>query len=96
VKALVKKCSEPGLWLEDIPEPEFGIHDVKIRIRRTGICGTDLHIYEWDGSKAKKIPILPKPANTPAGVNSESFRSTAKVRRRPTEARLPGKFDIYI
>lgn len=37
-----------GLWLEDVPEPEFGINDVKIRILLTGICCTDLHIYEWD------------------------------------------------
>jgi threonine 3-dehydrogenase len=48
VKALVKSRSERGLWLEDVPEPEIGINDVKIRVLYTGICGTDLHIYEWD------------------------------------------------
>jgi threonine 3-dehydrogenase len=48
VKALVKSRAERGLWLEDVPEPEIGINDVKIRVLNTGICGTDLHIYEWD------------------------------------------------
>jgi threonine 3-dehydrogenase len=57
MKALVKRHSEPGLWLEDIPEPEMGINDVKIRIDRTGICGTDLHIYNWDAWAQKTIPV---------------------------------------
>lgn len=48
MKALVKARAEPGLWLEDVPEPEIGINDVLIRVLLTGICGTDLHIYEWD------------------------------------------------
>ena len=48
MKALVKSKPSCGLWLEEVPEPEFGINDVKVRILRTGICGTDLHIYEWD------------------------------------------------
>ena len=48
MKALVKSHPEPGLWLEDVPIPEFGINDVLIRVLLTGICGTDLHIYEWD------------------------------------------------
>src|SRR5919204_635649 len=48
MKALVKSRAEPGLWLEDVPEPEYGINDVLIRVRRTGICGTDVHIERWD------------------------------------------------
>jgi len=48
MKALVKSRPQPGLWLEDAPIPEFGINDVLIRVLMTGICGTDLHIYEWD------------------------------------------------
>jgi threonine 3-dehydrogenase len=48
MKALVKSKAARGLWLEDIPEPEIGINDVLIRVTHTGICGTDLHIYEWD------------------------------------------------
>ena len=48
MRALVKARAERGLWLEDVPEPEYGINDVLIRVRRTGICGTDVHIYKWD------------------------------------------------
>ena len=57
MKALVKKHSEPGLWLEDVPEPEPGINDVLIRVHKTGICGTDLHIYNWDDWAQKTIPV---------------------------------------
>jgi threonine 3-dehydrogenase len=57
LKALVKQKSEPGLWLQDVPEPGLGINDVLIRIDRTGICGTDLHIYKWDEWAKKTIPV---------------------------------------
>jgi threonine 3-dehydrogenase len=57
VKALVKSHAERGIWLEDVPEPEMGINDVKIRVLATGICGTDLHIYNWDAWSSKTIPI---------------------------------------
>ncbi|MBB5123141.1 L-threonine 3-dehydrogenase [Streptomyces eurocidicus] len=49
MKALVKHKAEPGLWLMDVPEPETGPDDVLIKVLRTGICGTDLHIRSWDG-----------------------------------------------
>jgi threonine 3-dehydrogenase len=45
------------LWLEDVPEPEFGINDVKVRVLLTGICGTDLHIYDWDAWASATIPV---------------------------------------
>jgi hypothetical protein len=48
VKALTKVRAQRGLWLEEVAEPEAGINDVKTRVLSTGICGTDLHIYEWD------------------------------------------------
>ncbi len=57
MKALVKRKSEPGLWLEDAPEPEIGINDVLIKVDRTGICGTDVHIYKWDAWAQKTIPV---------------------------------------
>jgi threonine 3-dehydrogenase len=57
MKALVKSKRSPGLWLEDVPEPEVGINDVKVRVLLTGICGTDLHIYEWDGWAQSTIPV---------------------------------------
>ena len=57
MKALVKSRSEPGLWLQDVPEPKVGINDVLIRVLRTGICGTDLHIYNWDDWAKKTIGV---------------------------------------
>jgi threonine 3-dehydrogenase len=57
MKALVKSKAERGLWLEDIPEPVIGVNDVLIRVRYTGICGTDVHIYEWDEWAQKTIPV---------------------------------------
>jgi threonine 3-dehydrogenase len=57
MKALVKKKSEPGIWLDDVPVPTIGINDVLIRVLRTGICGTDLHIYKWDAWAQKTIPV---------------------------------------
>jgi len=57
MKAIVKKRAEPGLWLEDVPEPEYGINDVLIRIHRASICGTDVHIYDWDEWAAATIPV---------------------------------------
>jgi len=57
MKALVKTRPEPGLELCDVPVPEIGINDVLIRVERTGICGTDLHIYNWDAWAAKTIPV---------------------------------------
>src|SRR6187455_1983590 len=56
MKALVKSRTEPGLWLAEVPEPTIGINDVLIRINRTGICGTDLHIYKWDAWAQRTIP----------------------------------------
>jgi threonine 3-dehydrogenase len=58
VKALVKARPAEGIWLaEDAPEPEVGVHDVRIRIRKTAICGTDVHIYNWDDWSRRTIPV---------------------------------------
>jgi len=57
MKALVKAEAKPGLWLEDIAEPTIGINDVLIHVRYTGICGTDVHIYQWDEWAQKTIPV---------------------------------------
>ena len=57
MKALVKKKPEPGLWLEDVPKPTIGINDVLIRVLRAGICGTDLHIHNWDEWAQRTIPV---------------------------------------
>lgn len=57
MRALVKSKAEPGLWLEEIPEPEVGPGDVKIAVHKTSICGTDLHIYRWDEWAQQTIPV---------------------------------------
>jgi threonine 3-dehydrogenase len=57
VKALVKSKREPGLWLADVEMPRIGINDVLIQVLRTGICGTDVHIYKWDEWARKTIPV---------------------------------------
>lgn len=57
MKALVKARLEPGLWLEEVPVPEIGINDVLIKIHKTAICGTDVHIYNWDEWARKTIPV---------------------------------------
>ncbi len=57
MKALVKERAEPGLWLRDVEVPEVGPDDVLIRVARTGICGTDLHIHRWDEWAARTVPV---------------------------------------
>ena len=57
MKALVKDKAEPGLWLRDVPVPEVGINDVLIRVLRTSVCGTDVHIWNWDAWAQETIPV---------------------------------------
>jgi threonine 3-dehydrogenase len=57
MKALVKREAKAGLSLEEVAVPQIGINDVLIRVDRTGICGTDLHIYKWDAWAQKTIPV---------------------------------------
>lgn len=57
MKALVKSRPEPGLWMENVPDPEPGPQDVLIRVRKTSICGTDLHIIHWDEWARQTIPV---------------------------------------
>lgn len=57
MRALVKAKAEKGIWLEEIARPEPGHNDVLIRVRRTAICGTDIHIYQWDEWASKTIPV---------------------------------------
>ncbi len=57
MRALVKRKKEEGLWLEDVPVPEMGINDCLIEVLRTGVCGTDVHIYNWDAWAQKTIPV---------------------------------------
>lgn len=56
MKALVKKLAQPGLWMEDVPVPTMGEDEVLIKVHKTSICGTDVHIYKWDAWAQKTIP----------------------------------------
>jgi len=60
MKALVKLRPEKGIWMEDVPIPSIGVNDVLIKIKKTAICGTDLHIYKWDdwSKKTIKTPLI--------------------------------------
>ena len=64
MKAIIKKQATEGLWLEDIPVPDYGPNDVLIKVRKTAICGTDVHIYNWDAWASRTIP-------TPMAVGHE-------------------------
>ena len=57
MKALVKAKAERGIWMEDIPAPEPGHNDVLIKVNKTAICGTDIHIYNWDEWAQNNIPV---------------------------------------
>ena len=57
MRALVKAKPEKGIWMQDIPRPEPGPNDVLVRVRKTAICGTDMHIYNWDDWAARTIPV---------------------------------------
>ena len=74
MKALVKREAATGLWLEDVPEPTVAARDVLIKVDRTGICGTDLHIYKWDDWARKTVPV-------PLVVDSHFSIVLVKVRK---------------
>ena len=57
MRALVKARPEKGIWMQQVPIPEYGINDVLIKVKRTAICGTDIHIYNWDAWAQKTIPV---------------------------------------
>lgn len=57
MKALAKLEAKPGIWMTQVPEPDVGPNDVCIKIRKTAICGTDMHIYNWDDWSAKTVPV---------------------------------------
>ncbi len=81
MKALVKKYPQKGLWLEDVPEPITGSNDVKIKIHKTAICGTDLHIYNWDEWSQKTI-------KTPLVIGHEYVGEIVEVGENVTEWKI--------
>lgn len=81
MKALVKKYKEKGLWMENIPVPEVGDHDVLIQIHKTAICGTDIHIYNWDEWAQKTIPV-------PMQVGHEFMGEVAAIGKNVSEFKV--------
>ena len=72
MKSLVKTKSEPGIWMEDVPIPKYGVNDVLIKIKKTAICGTDIHIYLWDEWAKATIPV-------PMTVGHEFYGEIAEI-----------------
>ena len=102
MKALVKKKREEGLWLEEVPVPPVGINDVLIEVLRTGICGTDVHIYNWDAWAQKTIPVpmvvghefvgrIVQVGEQRARLRSRRHRQRRGARRLRPVPQLPGR-----
>ncbi len=72
MKALVKAKPERGIWMQDIDRPDVGHNDVLIRVRRAAICGTDIHIFQWDDWASKTIPV-------PLAIGHEFFGEIAEI-----------------
>jgi len=79
MKALVKKHAREGLWLEDVPVPEVGNNDVLVKIQKTAICGTDVHIYNWDEWAQKTIPVPMTIGHEFAGVIAEVGANVERI-----------------
>jgi len=79
MKALVKKQAEQGIWLEDVPMPKIDHTDVLIKIQKTAICGTDIHIYNWDEWARKTIPLPMTTGHEFAGVIAEMGSSVTNL-----------------
>ena len=90
VKALAKSEARPGIWLVDVPEPEVGINDVLIRVLRTGICGTDLHIRAWDAWAQRTIPVPMVVGHEFAGEVVEVGLERQRLPRRATSSAAKG------
>lgn len=88
MKALVKKNRQLGLWLEDVPKPQIKANEVLVKIKKTAICGTDIHIYEWDEWAQKTIPVPMHVGHeyvgeiVELGSESTNFNSSLKVGMR--------------
>jgi len=88
MKALVKEKPEPGLWLAEQPMPEIGPDDVLVRVHKTGICGTDIHIFNWDEWAQKTIPT---PMTVGHEYSGEIAEVGANVRRLKVGQRVSGE-----
>ncbi|MBY0352184.1 alcohol dehydrogenase catalytic domain-containing protein, partial [Tabrizicola sp.] len=94
MKVLTKSKPEPGLWMETRPVPEIGPDDVLIRIHKTGICGTDIHIWNWDTWAQKAVPVPLVTGHEFAGIIVEIGRNVEGLsigQRCSGEGHLIGK-----
>lgn len=81
MKALVKTKAEPGIWLTEVPLPTFGHNDVLIKVKKTAICGTDIHIYNWDEWAQNTIPV-------PLTVGHEFVGEIVEIGQEVTELKI--------
>ena len=88
MKALVKARAEPGIWMQDVPEPAVGHNDVLIKVHRSAICGTDMHIYNWDAWAQKTVPVPMAVGHEYAG---EIVQMGSEVRGFHTGDRVSGE-----
>jgi threonine 3-dehydrogenase len=88
MRALVKAKSEPGIWMEERPVPTIGPEDVLVKVHKTGICGTDIHIYKWDDWAKKTVPV---PMITGHEYSGEIVEVGADVRNLKVGQRVSGE-----
>lgn len=81
MRALVKARPEPGLWLEEVPVPEPGPTEVLIRVNKTAICGTDVHIWNWDEWASRTIPVPMVTGHEFCGTVAETGSAVTRFRR---------------
>ncbi len=91
MKALVKAKPEPGIWMQDMPMPQMSVDDVLIRIRKTAICGTDIHIYNWDEWSQDNVPV---PLITGHEFMGEIVELGSNVSRHAVGLRVSGEGHI--
>ena len=91
MKALVKARAEPGIWMQDVPEPSVGHNDVLIKVHRSAICGTDMHIYNWDAWAQKTVPV---PMAVGHEYSGEIVETGSEVRGVKTGDRVSGEGHI--
>jgi threonine 3-dehydrogenase len=91
MKSLVKLKSEPGIWMQDVPMPEYGVNDVLIKIKKTAICGTDIHIYNWDAWAQATIPV---PMTVGHEFYGEIVDIGSEVKGLPVGSRVSGEGHI--
>lgn len=80
MKALAKQKREPGIWMIDAPVPEIGPEDVLVKVHKTGICGTDVHIYNWDDWAQQTIPVPMITGHEYAGVIADVGEDVTKLK----------------